>query len=140
MNDNIFIDTNIFVYAHVLGEEEKHEKVHKLFNEALAGVNVVVSTQVLNEFYSAMSKYKCTHDDILLFMADIIKKANVASVSLSTVEKCLSLKKTYGYSYWDSLILSSALENECGAVYSEDMQHNKTIDGKLTIINPFLQA
>jgi len=44
----------------------------------------------------------------------------------------------YGYSYWDSMIIVSAMENDCRYLYSEDMQSNQTINGKLTIINPYI--
>jgi predicted nucleic acid-binding protein len=40
-------------------------------------------------------------------------------------------------SYWDSLIISSALESGCKILYTEDMHHNQIIEGKLKIINPF---
>jgi predicted nucleic acid-binding protein len=36
------------------------------------------------------------------------------------------------------MMLASALENKCTEIYSEDMQHNQTIEDKLRIINPFL--
>lgn len=52
-------------------------------------------------------------------------------------KRCLALKKRYGYSYWDSLILASALESECSVVYSEDMQDGQSIEQTLTIKNPF---
>ena len=45
----------------------------------------------------------------------------------------------YKFSYWDSLIIASALENECDTLYTEDMQDGLIIEGKLTIVNPFKQ-
>jgi len=44
----------------------------------------------------------------------------------------------YQYSFWDSLMLASALENGCSVIYSEDMQHEQIIGKKLKIINPFV--
>ncbi len=44
----------------------------------------------------------------------------------------------YRFSYFDSLILASALTANCQILYSEDLQHGQVIDGRLTIINPFL--
>ena len=40
--------------------------------------------------------------------------------------------------YWDSLIVATALSSECSILYSEDMQHNQLIENKLRIINPFI--
>jgi len=137
MSDRIFIDTNLFVYAHVSDDTVKHEIAVELLCREIIGFQVIVSTQVLTEFYSAMSKHKLAHDEISSFLADIIRCSNVASVSLTTVELCLKLKDKYGYSYWDSLILASAVENRCRTLYSEDMIHGHIIEGRLTIQNPF---
>jgi len=49
----------------------------------------------------------------------------------------LRKREKYKYSYWDSLILASALENSCSILYSEDMQHGQVIEDSLKIINPF---
>jgi len=40
----------------------------------------------------------------------------------------------YGFSFWDSMIVASALNNHCSVLYSEDLQHNQLIDGRLQII------
>ena len=48
-----------------------------------------------------------------------------------------AFSEKYNFSYYDSIIVSTALENECNIVYSEDMQHSQIIENKLTIINPF---
>jgi predicted nucleic acid-binding protein len=55
-----------------------------------------------------------------------------------TIRNALEIHFKYQYSYYDSLIISSALENECSILYSEDLHHNQKIENTLTIINPFL--
>jgi predicted nucleic acid-binding protein len=42
----------------------------------------------------------------------------------------------YQYSYFDSLIIASALEVGCDRLYSEDLQDGQKIDNILTLINP----
>jgi predicted nucleic acid-binding protein len=64
--------------------------------------------------------------------------ANVRDLTLLTITNCMSLKTRYSYSWWDSLILSSALESSCTIVYSEDMQHGQVIENSLKIISPLL--
>jgi len=54
------------------------------------------------------------------------------------VETAWMLLDRYWFSYFDSLILASALTANCQILYSEDFQHGQVIDGRLTIINPFL--
>ena len=62
---------------------------------------------------------------------------NVASISKDTMLVSFAIKNRYSFSYWDSLILSSALENGCNIIYSEDMQDGQLIDGVLRVVNPF---
>jgi len=47
------------------------------------------------------------------------------------------MKEKYGYSWWDSLVLSAALGNGCSILYSEDLQHKQIIENSLEIVNPF---
>lgn len=50
----------------------------------------------------------------------------------------MKINLTYGYAYWDSLIISTAINENCSLIYSEDMQHNQSIENKLKILNPFI--
>ena len=43
----------------------------------------------------------------------------------------------YNFYYWDSLIVASALENNCSILYTEDMQDGQVIEESLKIVNPF---
>jgi len=137
MTDRFFLDTNLFVYVYVDGDKEKHKIVSQLLGKMLIDSDVFISTQVLSEFYASLAKYKRTHEEIIGFINEITQAANVRSVSLPTVEQALRLKGKYGYSYWDSLILASALECGCALLFSEDMQSNQIIEGTLRIRNPF---
>ena len=138
MNGRVFIDTNIFVYGHISDDFGKHEIATDLLKNQVSGSKIIISPQILSEFYAAMTKYKRLHNEIAKFLTDIAYRANVAPISLSTVETCLKLKKEHGYSYWYSLVLSSALENDCGVLYSEDMRHGHVIENVVLIQNPFI--
>jgi len=58
-------------------------------------------------------------------------------LELETIKLCVSIKEKYSYSWWDSLVLASALENDCAILYSEDLQPNQVIENQLKILNPF---
>ena len=45
--------------------------------------------------------------------------------------------QNHKYSYWDGLILASALKNSCSILYTEDMQDGQVIEGEVQIVNPF---
>jgi predicted nucleic acid-binding protein len=137
MNDNVFVDTNIFVYSRTNDDVSKHDRANQLLGVTLTGKTVTISAQVLSEFYSGMTKHHRTHEEITAFLYEIIDSVNVVNLSLSTIESCLLLKEKYRYSWWDSLILASALGSDCVTVYSEDMQDGQLIEDRLTIKNPF---
>jgi len=47
------------------------------------------------------------------------------------------LRDKYKLSFWDSIIVASALQGGAVRLYSEDMQNGLVVENKLTIINPF---
>jgi predicted nucleic acid-binding protein len=49
----------------------------------------------------------------------------------------LDVHERYGYAYYDSLIIASALEGNCRYLLSEDMADGQVIEGRLTIKNIF---
>ena len=137
MTSRVFIDTNIIIYAHIKNEIDKHSIALTLLKDTLKGTRIWISTQILSEFYSALNKNKIGHDKIVGFINTMTQQMNVCPVTLDIVEKALSIKDKYQLSYWDSLMLSAALECECDEVFTEDLQHKQVINNKLTIINPF---
>ena len=71
-------------------------------------------------------------------LQDILKFVSVEAIGMPIVETAWMVLDRYQFSYFDSLILASALTANCQILYSEDLQHGQVIDGRLTIINPFL--
>jgi len=67
----------------------------------------------------------------------LLQRLEIALIDQTTIKKALDIAIDYKYSYWDSLIITSALENNCLICYSEDMQHGQIIEDKLRIVNPF---
>lgn len=140
MNDRVFVDTNVIVYAHIVNEQHKHEAALALLRDNLADSRLWISSQILSEFYSAMSKNKYEHENIAEYILALMQNMNVSSLTPETVKKALQLKGKYQFSYWDSLMLASALERNCSIVYTEDLQHDQIIEGTLTIKNPFFRS
>ena len=50
--------------------------------------------------------------------------------------RTLDIQGRYGFSFWDSMIVASALEAGCTRLLTEDLQHGQVIEG-LRIENPF---
>jgi len=136
----VFIDTNMLVYAYNSDDPVKRKRAKNLLQNDLTDKDLVISVQVLNEYYAALSKekYRIPHKKIVKFISDITRYSTVYPLHIETVGAALRLKEKYKYSWWDSLILASSLEAECETLYSEDMQNGHIIEGLLVIRNPFV--
>jgi predicted nucleic acid-binding protein len=73
-------------------------------------------------------------------VTEMVNACETRSITQSTLLKSFSVSQKYQLSHWDSLVVASALEANCTKLYSEDMQHSLVVDGRLTILNPFLQG
>jgi len=140
---NVFIDSNLWVYAFIETqrneEETKRNKIILLLEEVNKKDNITISVQVINEFHwTVKTKYDVGEGEIRNKVINgILKVAKVTPVDLSIYKSAFQIRDNYNISYWDSLIITSALENGCNILYSEDMQHNQLIENRLRIINPF---
>ena len=139
MSVKTFADTNIHVYAHSGSANPSDQKKKETALRYLDDCLLVVSTQVLREFTSVMlGKGKRTADETELLVEDIIEISEIiVDEDLSLVRKAFKVHRKYGYSYYDSLIISSALVADCKLLLSEDMQNEQIIEGTLKIVNPF---
>jgi predicted nucleic acid-binding protein len=136
MRDKVFVDSNIFIYAKIKSQDaEKHIGAQSLLRSL--DRQVIISVQVLNEFYNTLVRIGVDDATIQSFLKQIMQSTLTQSVNKSTVELCWEMRNRYHYSYYDSLILASAFESRCTILYSEDMQHGQVIEKKLKIVNPF---
>jgi predicted nucleic acid-binding protein len=136
MSDRIFLDTNVLVYACTISDSTKQQKATQLFEEYL-GQSVFISTQVLSELYSALKKSKIDDSIAKQALLSYADSTNVVVITIETIRKSLDLRSIYGYSYWDCLIIATALCSNCSILYSEDLQDDQLINGKVQIVNPF---
>ena len=129
-----FIDTNILVYAYSETEPEKKQVAVQLLTDR----SVCMSTQVVNEFVWIMSsKYRVD----MKLLSDVAKNLfllyRMDIVDDRTIAAAIDMSMRYRLSYWDSLIVSSAMKLNCPVLYSEDLQHKQVIEKSITITNPF---
>lgn len=141
MKSKIFIDSNIWIYAFLESEKERAKQQHILsLLENLPSVSTVfLSVQVINEFHWILSR-KYGIDDATIKVKvtkGIAAVANIAPLDFKVYQDAYRIRGKYNVSFWDSLIVASALDNGCTILYSEDMQHELMIDSKLKVINPF---
>ncbi|CAA9284315.1 MAG: Programmed cell death toxin MazF like [uncultured Cytophagales bacterium] len=98
----------------------------------------IISAQVLNEFSNiAYKKLGFPSQKIVSEITAFQTVFMIVPLTTSCTLRAVAVKDRYGFSYYDSLIVATALENQCSFLYSEDMQHGQVVD-TLTIINPFI--
>lgn len=133
-DDRAFLDTNLFVYLYSDTDISKKERVRLAIDQ----YERFVSTQVLNEFCSVcIRKLKFPVTTIRDAIAEIQNACNLLIVNYNTVMDALKCHEKYSYSYYDSLMIASALESGCQYLLSEDMADSQIIENKLTIKNVF---
>jgi len=100
---------------------------------------IIVSTQVVNEVcINLIKKISLPEAQIQkIIRAFYLKCAEIVELNQETLLKSSYLRDKYKLSFWDSLIVASALQGSAIRLYSEDMQNGLVVEKKLTIINPF---
>ena len=127
-----FLDTNVLLYL-LSGDAAKADRA-----EALVVAGGVISVQVLNEFASVASrKLGMSWAEIREVLETIRAVCLIEPISLETHDRGLILSERYGFSIYDSMILASALLAGCNVLFTEDLQHGQSIDGSLTVRDPF---
>ena len=131
---SIFPDSNIPVY--LLEQDQKRRELVTSY----IGKDYIISTQVVSENVNVcMKKLKMAKETAFNHGSFLMEAFALSYITDETIKQAFSISLKYGLSYWDSLIVSSAIENNCAKVYSEDMQHGQLIE-KVRVINPFTEA
>lgn len=130
---NAFFDTNVLIYA--FGNDPRRAVALDLLADG-----GTISTQVLNEF-AAASRRKEGRSWVEIERAVTIICEQIGTILPLTAETnaaAMALAREHGFSFNNALIVAAALQGKCDALYSEDLQDGRTIDG-LTIVNPFME-
>lgn len=135
MNAEVFLDTNIIIYAYAEQEIAKFEAANRLIDNG----RTVTSTQVFNELSATLArKFWMTWRQIGAVVNELTQRCAVTELSIATIQSAIHLAERYGCHYYDSLILATALERNCSILFTEDLQHQQVIANRLVVLNPFL--
>jgi predicted nucleic acid-binding protein len=131
-----FLDTNILVYAMDRGEPIKREICRGLLTSMGRGHRIVISTQVMQEFFVAATR-KLNADPLIV--KDILhsyERFEVVLISPERIKEAIDCSLIHRISFWDALIVSAAEAARCERILTEDMQHGQVIRG-VRAENPF---
>lgn len=133
-----FIDSNVWLYSFYVNRDDKKRAIAiKLIRDS----QLALSTQTINEVCAVLLRQSSFPEESLVRLINsFYRRFNVFSPDHSAIVEASRLRQSYSLSYWDSLIVSTAIGAGVSTLYSEDMQNGLIVDGSLTIRNPFLPS
>jgi predicted nucleic acid-binding protein len=135
-----FLDTNILIYAVDGSAGVKHGAALELVRRLQEKKQICISVQVMSEFHVNVTQ-KLSQPLTLEQALDLLKDFShwkVYAPSAKDVFAAGEIQRLHRFSFWDAMIIQSALECGCGKLYSEDLAHGQVIEG-LMVINPFVE-
>lgn len=134
-----FFDTNVLVYLFDADAPEKQDRARRLLEREVTEGRAMLSTQVLQEFYVAVTRQLAkpldpkTAEQALYNLAQLPVSQVDTGLVLNAAIRCRKDR----LSFWDSLIIETALNTGADRLYSEDLHNGHDFDG-LVVVNPFL--
>ena len=134
--NKMFVDTNVWLYAFVRidAERDKNRTAAALIKKHV----IVISSQIINEV--CVNLIKKTHMDetaISELISSFYRRYEVVEPNREIILDASRLRDRYRFSFWDSLLVASAIHAGAKRFCTEDMQEGLVVDGKLRITNPF---
>lgn len=129
-----FADTNIWVYTFDRADPDKRRKAAA----ALAAEPIVVSTQVMSEFFVVVTRKLATPLSPAAARAVVADMArlHVVAVDAALVDAAIEASSAWAVSYWDALIVRAAESAGCDRLLTEDLVHG-TRYGSVVAQDPF---
>lgn len=137
MSADVFVDTNILIYAHDRSAGDKHYAAKDLIASHWLSGGASLSVQVLQELYVNLTK-KLTG----IAPADAVEitksytQWRVHRPSARDVIAGAELHIRHQLSFWDAMIVTSAKSLGCEKLLTEDLSHGQFIMG-VNVENPF---
>ena len=139
IDDKVFLDSNVLVYAHDISAGAKHEIARATMSELWDQGSGVLSSQVLQEWFVIVTGKipKPVEVSTARRIVEDLLSWEVVVNDGSSVLAAVDIHQRLGFSFWDSLILQAALRAGASRLLTEDLKHGQRVDG-LRIENPFV--
>ena len=133
----VFIDTNLWVYRLDRRDPDKALRVQTWLAEIVHDNDVVISTQVLIELRSVVTRKlkPPLPDDQIIAMLEALSAFDVVTTDANLVLDAHVLAQRHHLQWFDALIAEAALRSRCAVLFSEDFSHGSSLEG-LQVINP----
>lgn len=131
------VDSNILIYAASQGADGKSAVCRDLLRE-LAKRQAILGLQSLAEFYSVSTrKYKVDPDFAASLVRDWQSAYRVVASTTASLNNAMRATHSSRLHFWDAFLIVTVASHGATVLFSEDLQHEQTIDG-VRIINPFV--
>jgi predicted nucleic acid-binding protein len=137
MSDLAFFDTNVLVYTEDASAPAKQKRAASLWNKSFRNGTALISVQVLQEYFSAVTRKLALDPRVAQRRIEVFSTANVIAFDAADVISAIELHRLMGTSFWDALILHAARSGGASVLYSEDFQHGAIL-ASVRVVNPFL--
>jgi predicted nucleic acid-binding protein len=134
-----FLDTNVLIYSFDIESRIKQKRACDLIDAALTAHQGVISYQVVQEFLNAaIRKFArvLSENEAQLYSKRVLMPLCHVFPDDRLYSQALSISSEVRVSFYDALIISSALVADCSILWTEDLQHGRRI-GNLEIRDPF---
>jgi len=136
MTEIAFFDTNVLLYLFDQREVLKREIARKTFSGYLESKNLRISTQVVQEFYSAATKKLGIPAYEAAAEVQSLCGLEMVTVSRSEILRAIDIRHRIQISFWDALLVSAAETAGATILFTEDLTHGQRF-GSIQIVNPF---
>ncbi len=134
----VFFDSNILIYFVDERDERKQSIAKEIIADAVQNQNGMISTQSLQEFYNVVTKkMNCPKEKAKELVTMFCELFPVTQITIPLILSAIDISIKNEFSFWDSLILSTANDTGCILIYSEDLNSGQIISGT-KVLNPFL--
>jgi len=133
-----FFDANVLASLIDADSPDKRKKARSLFQKHVEAGDILLSTQVLQEFYVVVTRKLARPLDAAVAAEAVSSFAELPLVQIDSelIVSAIHRSRNNQLSFWDALIVQAAIEGHASTLYSEDMQHGPMQDS-LRVINPF---
>jgi len=133
-----FFDANVLASLIDADSPDKRKKARSLFQKHVEAGDILLSTQVLQEFYVVVTRKLARPLDAAVAAEAVSNFAELPSVQIDSelIVSAIHRSRNNQLSFWDALIVQAAIEGHASTLYSEDMQHGQMQDS-LRVIDPF---
>ena len=136
-----FVDSNVLVYALADDDAERSPVAKQLLRDLRRAGTLHTSVQVLQELYVALTRkmQRPNRPKQALRYLGWLAASPLFETNYVAIREAAQLSAAHRLSFWDALIIVAAARSGAKVLYSEDLQHGRSILG-VRIVNPFRRA